>query len=198
MRLPTLPTVLMLMLAAGPVRAQTDPDAVIAQDAVRLFGTACLQHYPDPAAMTHWLRAHDLKPLELAATERARLTGGQPGQVYSVPLHGVRYLLVVARDNLCSLYVKRVDPARALAALAALRSGLTESGALHESVHTERHASPTGTLITRHFSYATAGGREVLMLAVSTSTSTQGFYQFAASASMANRRPPAPAPARSG
>lgn len=191
---------LAVALSASVQAGDTPPADHYAADVVTLFATACLRHYPDPADFTRWVRQDGVKPLPAAMAHK--LTKDPQGRAYSIALDDTRVIVATRHDNLCTLYVKRVDTKAARRALAPLRRGLTESGQLteHRSQH-QRNAS-TGQLLTTGYTYTRRDGHVALQLTVSTSTSTRGFYQLAMSASMATRQSPTghdvPVPARGG
>lgn len=181
---------LLSLLAATPaVGASKPPDAArYARDVVQLFATACLQHYPDPDGFARWVAGNGLEPLPAATAHK--LTRDAQGRGYTVDLDRTHVILAVRHDDLCSVYVRRMDPSAVPAALAPLRAGLTESGQLSERRTVHRRHSEAGDLRTVDYAYTRADGQVMLHLTVVTSTSTQGFYQLALSASMATRRAP--------
>lgn len=189
---------LLLAMVIGTATAQElSPEQYIADGAVRVFYAGCLGHYPDQAAFDDWVASNHFDPIP---AEHAQGLIREPGgKAYSVNNNGVRYALVAEASNLCTVFVKEVNLEYARAALAKARKRLVEKG-LEESSAVNKKKLDKGQLTTTEYQYKEKSGDVVWRLVISESTSTEGFFQLAMSATgkqRANNRfqPTVPPPA---
>lgn len=170
--------VLLLSLATRATAEDFDAEKFIADGAVMLFGAGCLKYYPDQAGFDAWVERNKF---EVIPREYASGLVQEPGGVaYSVNNNGVRYALVVEPGNLCTVFVKEVNLAKANEALSKLRSGIRTPEVAENVTSKEKNLSK-GAVETTNYTYS-KDGKWLLTLVVSESTSSQGSFQLAMSA----------------
>lgn len=167
-----------LSLVAGTNAEEFDAEKFIADGAVMLFGAGCLKYYPDQSGFEVWVNKNALEAIPREYT--AGLVQESGGVAYSVNNHGVRYALVAEPGNLCTVFVKEVNLAKAREAFSKLRSGFVTLG-ITEDVSTEEKKLSRGVVKTTDYSYS-KNGKWVMTLVVTESTSNEGFFQLAMSA----------------
>lgn len=170
--------IFILTISTASWAQDIDPERLVAEGAVKLFGAACLKFYPDPAMFEEWVTTNKFDVIPSQYTKGLIREAG--GVAYSINSDGVRYALVVEPSNLCTIYVKEVNLLHASAALSELRSGFRS--ALTEKVTVSDKTLAKGTVKTTSLEYSKEGRGMIMTILVSESDSTTAGFQLAMSA----------------